>query len=241
MKRLIDSWPLQRLACLLLLLPAACAPPAAVNVPPPVIATPIASPAVALHAPEIRFALIGNATNANVWALFDSKGYSYNDYAIRSGYWPRLYDLTIPDGQFEPQAALGLPSVVQAEGSLFTATVRLRPDLLWTDGSAFTADDAVFTINTSLGFGLGFDWHAFYDPDWLDHASAPNPNTVKFYFRRAPNVAVWQYGALQGPIVQKKYWASRIEKATALLPSAESTARVESPPGKDLRLTETDQ
>ena len=97
----------------------------------------------------------------------------------------------------------------------------LRTDLTWTDGSPFTADDVAFTVNTALSFRLGFDWHAYYDPDWLDHAEAVDAHTVKFYFKRAPNVAAWQYGALQGPVVQEKYWAPKVAEASTLLPPDE--------------------
>ncbi len=174
------------------------------------------------HAPEIRFALIGTVTDVNVWALFDAKGYSYNNYAVRNEYWPRLYRLSIPDRQFETMAASGMPSSVQQEGKFYTATVPLRSDLKWTDGSAFTADDVVFTVNTVLSFQLGFDWHDFYNPDYLDHAQAVDAHTVKFFFKKQPNVGVWQYGALQGPIVQKAYWSPKIAASLALLPANNS-------------------
>ncbi|MGE5073352.1 MAG: ABC transporter substrate-binding protein, partial [Anaerolineae bacterium] len=179
------------------------------------------------RSPEIRFALVGSLTGANVWALFDSKGTSYNDYAIRFEYWPRLYHLTIPEGQFQPLAANGMPSAVQAEGALFAATVSLRPDLQWTDGTRFTAEDVAFTVNTALAFELGFDWRSYYDPEWLDHAEALDAQTVKFFFKKAPSLAAWQYGALQGPIVQKAYWAPRIAEASALLPGADSLRQVD--------------
>jgi peptide/nickel transport system substrate-binding protein len=179
------------------------------------------------HTPEISFALIGNVTAANVWSLFDATGYSYNNYAVRSDYWPRLYRLSIPGQQFEPLAASALPSSVQAEGNFYTAIIPLRSDLNWTDGSPFTADDVAFTVNTVLSFQLGFDWHDYYNPDWLDHAEAVDAHAVKFYFKKTPNVAVWHYSALQGPVLQKAYWAPRIADSTALLPSADLHSQID--------------
>ena len=205
---------------LLIFLFASCAPKAAptpTSVPSPK-PSPVQTATSIPHASEIRFALIGNVTPVNIWALFDAKGYSYNNYAVMSGYWPRLYQLSIPDRNFETMAASGMPSSLQQEGSFYTATVPLRSDLKWTDGTPFTADDVVFTVNTAVSFQLGFDWHDFYNPDFIDHAEAVDSHTVKFYFKKQPNVGVWQYGALQGPIVEKAYWESKASVSTALLP-----------------------
>ncbi len=210
-------------AILLLALLASCGPRTATVTP--IIPTPTATPLPLAH--EIRFALIGSMTDANVWALFDAKGYSYNNYAVRSGYWPRLYQLSIPSRQFTPMAAGGMPSPVQQEGNFYTATVPLRTDLKWTDGSPFTAEDVAFTINTVLSFQLGFDWHDYYNPDYLDHAEAVDAHTVKFYFKKQPNVGVWQYGALQGPVVQKAYWSSKVAASEALLPPNDLVPQIE--------------
>jgi ABC-type transport system substrate-binding protein len=164
---------------------------------------------------------------ANVWALFDSQGYSYNNYVVRSGYWPRLYVLSIPDHRFQAQAASGMPSSIREDGAFYTATVEVRPDLVWSDGSALAAEDVAFTVNTALAFRLGFDWHDFYDQTWLDHAEAVDPHTVKFFYKQKPNVGTWQYGALQGPVAEHQYWSTRVAAAAALLPSTELAAGIE--------------
>lgn len=183
---------------------------------PSITGSPI--PAQIPHAAELRFALIGQPKDVNAWALFDEQGASYVNYAVMSDYWPRLYTLTPPGFNFAPRAASGLPSPVIPEGNLFTSTVALRNDLKWTDGSRFTAEDIAFTVNSVLGFELGFDWKAFYSPDYLLRAEAVDPLTVKLFFKQLPNVSVWQYGVLQGPILQQAYWRPRMASASALLP-----------------------
>lgn len=207
---------MRRLSCALFLtlLLASC-------VPQPVpVAEPngISSPVVPAPAPEIRFALIGEPKEVNVWELFDESGATYNDYALRSEYWPRLYHLAPPDRTFEPLAANGMPSEVIQEGEFYTAAVPLRADLKWTDASPFTAEDVAFTANTILAFEFGYDWSMYSPREYLDHVEAVNPSTVKYYFKQKPNVEVWQYGALQSPIIQKAFWKSAVENAATLLP-----------------------
>lgn len=178
----------------------------------------VPSPTKIPHAPEIRFALIGEPADVNVWSMYDEQGAGYANYALRNDYWPRLYHLAIPDFTPLPRAADGPPSPVVLEGDFFTSTITLRADLKWTDGLPFTADDVAFTVNTALAFELGFDWRAYYSPDYLVRAEALDAHTVKFHFKQQPNVGVWQYGALQGPIVQRAYWEPRIAEARAGLP-----------------------
>jgi ABC-type transport system substrate-binding protein len=157
-------------------------------------------------------------TPGNVWALFGGQGYSYNNLAVRSAYWPRLYGLGLPDGQFEAVTAAGEPGTVGPEGAFHTAMVRMRTDLHWSDGVLFTARDVAFTINTALRFELGFDWRDYHDPRWLDHAEAASADTVKFFFKRPPGIGQWQYGALQAPVVQEAFWAPKVATASELLP-----------------------
>lgn len=203
---------------------ASCAGPGTASAP---TTSPTLTALPGTQAPVIRFALIGPVTDVNVWALFDARGYSYNNYAVRNEYWPRLYRLSIPERRFEPMAADGMPSAVEEDGVFYSAAVSLRSDLKWTDGSPLTADDVAFTVNTALSFQLGFDWHDFYNPDWLDHAEAVDAHTVKFYFKKQPNVGVWQYGALQGPVVQKAFWEPKVALSVPLLPSAALAPRIE--------------
>jgi peptide/nickel transport system substrate-binding protein len=210
-------------ATFLVLLLASCGPgPDSVK---PVESSP-ATPTPILCAEEVRFAVVGEFTDVNVWALFDEKGASYANYAARSGYWPRLFTLSVPGREFTPLAAEDMPSLVIQDGEYFTATVRLRDDLTWTDDSAFTAGDVVFTVQTALAFELTFDWKTLYNPAYLAYAEVLDAHTVKFYLKQKPDVAVWQYGILQAPIVQKAYWESRMAEPAALLPDDDLRANI---------------
>jgi len=121
------------------MLAGACTPAVA---PAVVTASTRTAPA---HAPEIRFGLIGEVTYSNVWALFSGRDYSYNNYAVRAHYWPRLYGLSVPGQAFEPITAGGPPGPIRQEGAFYAATVPVRTDLRWTDGAAFAAEDVAFT------------------------------------------------------------------------------------------------
>jgi ABC-type transport system substrate-binding protein len=96
--------------------------------------------------------------------------------------------------------------------------VTLQPGLTWTDGSAFTAADVAFTINTVLQLRLGLNWREAYNPDVIDRVEALDEFTVRFHFKTKPTVADWQYGALQGSIVNRAYWQPRIVDALTLRP-----------------------
>ena len=170
------------------------------------------------RAPLLRIAILGEATTTNVWALFDEAGASYWNAATQASYWPTLYYLAPPSLDFQPATAQGEPSPVTCDATACTATVTLQPNLTWTDGTPLTADDVAFTANTALQFRLGLNWQEYYDPDVLDHVEAQDRITVKYYFKSRPTVADWQYGALQGPVVNRAYWQPRIVDAVSLLP-----------------------
>lgn len=123
----------------------------------------------------------------------------------------RAYIISSARNPLEPLAANGMPTEVTQENDFYVAAVQLRTDLKWTDGTSFTAEDVAFTVNTALSFELGYDWGVYYSRDYLHHAEAIDLATVKYYFKQKPNVGVWQYGALQGPIVQKAFWEKSVE------------------------------
>lgn len=200
---------------------AACEPRIAVVETPAVSGLP-AGASVTNRASVIRLAILSDISSRNVWAIYNEAGTSYWNLAVQGSYWPSLYRLSDQRHDFIPYIADGFPSAFTQEGDFITATVRIRPGLAWTDGSVLTAEDAAFTANAVLAFHLRLDWEVYYNPDFLDHVEALDANTLKYYFKKSPGLAVWQYGALQAPIVNKTYWESRIADAEALLPSMDT-------------------
>lgn len=206
-----------RFGLFLVFLLSACAPQTDSVAEPTDIPAPTSLPAPA-HAEEIRFGLIGELQQVNVWELYDGSGSTYANRAVFGSLHPRLYQRSPVDSSLQPLVADGFPSEVVQDGDGYSATVKLRAGLKWTDGSPFTADDVAFTANTVLAFEFGYDWGAFYPRDFLARAEAVDSTTVKFIFKQKPNVGIWQYGILQAPIVQKAFWDSAAQKAADQLP-----------------------
>jgi ABC-type transport system substrate-binding protein len=200
------------------------ATPIEVGLPTPIATSTEAPPQG--RALKIRFAILDDISSTNVWALFDEAGSSFWNEAVQAAYWPRLFQLADQRYDIVPAAADGFPSQFIKEGAFITATVKLSPNLKWTDGSEFTAADVAFTADIALGFDLGLKWKRYYDPEFLDHVEAIDTYTVKYYFGKQPNAAVWQYGCLLAPIVNRAYWEPKVAGAQDLLPSTELRMKV---------------
>jgi len=168
--------------------------------------------------PLLQIAMLGETNITNVWTLFDEPGAEYWNHATQADYWPSLYRLAPPSLDLQPAAASGQVPPIECDSAICTATVTLQPNLKWTDGSSFSARDVAFTVNTALQFRLGLDWGRAYNPDVLERAEVLDRTKVIFYFKTRPTLADWQYGVLQGPIVNQAYWQPRISDAVSLLP-----------------------
>ena len=194
----------------------ACQPVSVPAPTAPAVPTDGFTPTPIPHADVIRLALVGETNLTNVWAYYDESGAAYNNRAVQAEFWPSLFRVSPLSGAFEPYLA-GTVSSLEPDSGFLASSVTLRANLFWSDGSPLTAEDAAFTVNTALKFHLGLDWAAAYNADILDHAEALNPQTVRFYFRTQPSIEEWQYGALQGPLVQAAYWKPKLGEAEALL------------------------
>lgn len=177
---------------------------------------PAAEPGEAM-ADVLRFGTISDLTSTNVWALFDDADSSYYNYAVQSGYWPTLFGYASPRYDYVPSLATDFTEDIVQEGERWIGTATLKEGLTWSDGSPLTAADVAFTANTALLFRLGLNWNGAYNPDYLESVEAVDDQTVRFIFLQQPGLAVWQFGALLGPIVSQAYWEPKIANAVTIM------------------------
>jgi len=192
----------------------------------------------------VRMAILSDIDGLNPWYLFDTTGSSYWNYVATSAYYPTLYALSNQRWDWVPYLADGLPEDIAQEGDFYVGTVKIKPDLKWSDGSPLTAKDIAYTANTSLVFSLAGNWVGYYNPAVLDRVEAVDDVTVKFYYTVVPGLPIWQYGALLGPIVNAAYWepltADLVAQAEALDPDAEDYLELITPLQAELEAIPTD-
>jgi len=145
---------------------------AAVFSPPAGAASPAAS--ASPGAVTLRIGTTSDADTINPFTMletlsFEAVGLTYN----------QLFDLGV-DGKSRPMLATEVPT--QANGGISpdgkTVTVKLKPDLKWSDGTPLTADDVAWTYNYYVdnaavlpNMGLG--------AKGIKHTVAVDPTTVR--------------------------------------------------------------
>ena len=125
-------------------------------------------------------------------------------------------------------AADASPPQVQADGDGYSVTVNLRSGVTWSDGSAITAHDVVFTFNTIHKYnGLGGNFPSIWplarddDPDTEDDESSNGVSavealddlTVKISFNYEPGLAIWPLSVGLASIFQEAYWGPIVEES----------------------------
>ncbi len=84
------------------------------------------------------------------------------------------------DGKFLPDQLTEIPT--QANGDVssdgLTVTMKLKPDLKWSDGQPLTSDDFIYWWKTLLDPQTGAASTTGYDKDTVASMTAPDPHTV---------------------------------------------------------------
>ena len=85
-----------------------------------------------------------------------------------------------------------------------TWTYKLRPNTKWSDGKPMTADDAAWTINTTVKYVGGATAVQGTSVNHVVRATAPNPTTLVIRYNAPVGNALWLIQGL--PIVPRHIW-----------------------------------
>lgn len=192
---------------------AATAVPAPTRAPASVAPT----PAAALDVEHVyQIGISADLTTTNYWAYLGPDGTIWNLYVL-GGSKPSLYSYSAQRFDWVPSLASDFPTALaeeQVDGQTFWITeVPLKEGVMWSDGTAVTAEDFAFTAQTVTDMQLSGNWPSIVDPDYFDHAEALGPNRLKIYFKQKPGLARWQFGLAFMPIFSKAYWEPVVAEA----------------------------
>ena len=155
-------------------------------------------------------------TTTNYWGYLGADSSIWNLYALGGGN-PSLYTYSARRFDWVPSLAADFPTPLVEEtvsGQTFwTTEVALKQGVKWSDGNDVTAEDFVFTAHTAAEMELVGNWPSIVDPEFFDHAEAPEPYRLKIYFKQKPGLARWQFGMAFMPILSKAYWQPVVAEA----------------------------
>lgn len=185
-----------------------------------VILAMLAAMAAPAAAATYETAIFEEPTTLNVFAGLGPQATVWNSYVTYGVYYGTLFASAAPEWVWSPSLAADVPTplkqVTEGGQTFYVSDVAIRGGLRWSDGSLLTADDVVFTYDTLLKFGadeLGGNWPSYASETVLAKVEKLSQYMVRFYLKKMPGLAEWQYGVLQSPIVQKKLWQPIVEKA----------------------------
>lgn len=163
--------------------------------------------------------LLGAPSATNIWAGYGLFSTIWDKFVLESQFLS-LFWAVPPAWTWLPRLAEDFPSPFIWEDGYWVARVKLRQDVLWSDGTPFSADDVVFTFGLLLsefdGLRLaslfGGRW-PIYCPESLAFVEKVDDYQVKFAFLHPPTLGEWAFGVLACPIVQRDYWEPKFQAA----------------------------
>jgi peptide/nickel transport system substrate-binding protein len=187
-----------------------------------------------------KMAIFSDPQTQNYWNYLDTETDVWTQY-VMSGQAVSLFSISYPNYQLTTGMASELveTSVDNGDGT-WTYTVPMHEGFEWSDGSAITANDMVFTYNTAKDLGLLSNWETNYpqgsgtDPAAEGYAQgilsliAVDDYTVQITVNFDAGLASWQYQIAQAPILPESYWAQYATDRETLLAASGADAPVAS-------------
>ncbi len=161
------------------------------------------SPSVKTVNPERRktviFDLESRVVTPDLWNPFVPG--SRSDQGLQQAMIEPLFMLNTENNEIESWLALSMT----ANESLDVWTLRLRPNVTWSDGEPFNADDVVFTVEMLLANSPTLLFSAALQ-QWIERAETIDDLTVRFVLKN-PN-----------PRFQLDYWSVKIYNSVYIVP-----------------------
>ena len=187
-----------------------------------------------------KMAIFSDPQTQNYWNYLDTENDVWTQY-VMSGQAASLFTISYPNYQLVTNLASELVETSTDNGDgTWTYTVPMVEGFEWSDGSAITANDMVFTYNTVKDLALIGNWLSVYplgngtDPDAEDYEQgivgivADGDYTVKISMNFDAGLSSWQYQAAQAPILPESYWAQYATDRETLLAASGADAPVAS-------------
>lgn len=125
----------------------------------------------------ITFSTLGFPDSTNPWFLDTSNGVGLTDALWGSPY------VVSPSATYLPDELAEIPSLANGEISPdgLTITMRLRPDLKWSDGQPLTADDFVYWLDVLLDSATGANTFGY---DKIVSYQALDAHTLALHYKQ---------------------------------------------------------
>jgi len=164
-----------------------------------------------------KMAIFSEPQTQNYWAFLDGENDVWTSYAM-SSQSTSLFSISYPNYNLVANMATSLiNSSTDNDDGTFTYTVPMVEGYTWSDGSAVTANDMVFTYNTVVNLELQQNWASGYKIPVVDEEGkvgqgllsivANNDYEVAITFNYDPGLSDWQYGVAQVSIMPESYWS----------------------------------
>ncbi|MFP4554403.1 MAG: ABC transporter substrate-binding protein [Actinomycetota bacterium] len=159
-----------------------------------------------------RIGILSGISTDNFWAFYGREPSVWNSYVLGPTK-PALYTTNPARGAIEPELAADEAEPVR-DGDSWRVEVALTPDLAWSDGTAITADDLVFTFETVRALDLGGSWQEAF-PESVVSIEAEDDHSVVIEFSDRPRLSTWPHGVGMAPIMARHLWQPKIDGISA--------------------------
>jgi len=152
-----------------------------------------------------RVGVFEDVTSLNFWQANGPDNTVWNSYMLPKRL--SLYTLADVTFTFVPWVAAEMPPPLVEENGKWVTTVKMREDVVWSDGKPLTAADVAFSANIILKFGLiSGNFQTYADGNFLESVEAVDAYNAKFIYHTKPGLARHENGVLQAPILNAAYW-----------------------------------